>query len=491
MSGAKNDRRLILGPFNRVEGDLEVRIDLVDGAVGEARVTSPLYRGFEAMLVGKLASDALTYAPRICGICSVSQSVAAARALGGVRASGHARRSTPPNGTHSINLVHAVENIADHLTHFYLFFMPDFARATYAAEPWYSAAAERFVAMKGTASAQMLPARAGLMAMLGVLAGKWPHTLSIQPFGSTRAISAAEKARLRLMLVGFRAFLETTLYAAPLEAIAGLATRDVLYAYGEQSQGDFARFLRLSQGLGLARLGRTAIRHLSFGAYASADGPLFPRGVFHAETASASPLPLAAIAEDVSHAWYKGEGGVPSQAAPAPDMAGEDAYSWCKAPRLDGHVAEVGALSRQLVAGHPLLRDMVARDGAGVEARVVARMVELALVVLAMEQWLAAIDPEAPFRDTAPIASSGEGMGLTEAARGSLGHWLRLEDGRIRHYQIIAPTTWNFSPRDARGTPGPLEQALVGAPLRSGESEPVSVQHIVRSFDPCMVCTVH
>ena len=68
---------------------------------------------------------------------------------------------------------------------------------------------------------------------------------------------------------------------------------------------------------------------------------------------------------------------------------------------------------------------------------------------------------------------------------------LRVLGGKIESYQIVAPTTWNFSPRDAGGTPGALEQALIGAPLRNGEQDPVSVQHIVRSFDPCMVCTVH
>jgi len=68
---------------------------------------------------------------------------------------------------------------------------------------------------------------------------------------------------------------------------------------------------------------------------------------------------------------------------------------------------------------------------------------------------------------------------------------VRIEKGRIASYQIIAPTTWNFSPRDAGGMPGPLEQALIGAPIREGETTPASVQHIVRSFDPCMVCTVH
>jgi hydrogenase large subunit len=73
---------------------------------------------------------------------------------------------------------------------------------------------------------------------------------------------------------------------------------------------------------------------------------------------------------------------------------------------------------------------------------------------------------------------------------------MRVDKGRISHYQIVAPTSWNFSPRDAGGTPGALEAALVGAPLDVtanglASNDSVAVQHIVRSFDPCMVCTVH
>ena len=73
--------RLILGPFNRVEGDLEVTLDIDAGRVREARVNAPMYRGFEQLLNGRDPMDALTIVPRICGICSVSQSVAAAQAL--------------------------------------------------------------------------------------------------------------------------------------------------------------------------------------------------------------------------------------------------------------------------------------------------------------------------------------------------------------------------------------------------------------------------
>ena len=89
------------------------------------------------------------------------------------------------------------------------------------------------------------------------------------------------------------------------------------------------------------------------------------------------------------------------------------------------------------------------------------------------------------------MPTSGTGEGLVEAARGALGHWVNFDGGKITGYQIIAPTTWNFSPRDQEGNAGPVEAALVGAPVRDGEETPIAVQHIVRSFDPCMVCTVH
>ena len=119
--------RIIVGPFNRVEGDLELTLDIEAGRIASGRVAATLYRGFEQILVGRPASDALAIAPRICGICSMSQSMAAAAALRGLTGA-----RPPRNGELAANIAHAAENIADHLTHFYLFFMPDFARDFYA-----------------------------------------------------------------------------------------------------------------------------------------------------------------------------------------------------------------------------------------------------------------------------------------------------------------------------------------------------------------------
>ncbi|MBC7179856.1 MAG: nickel-dependent hydrogenase large subunit, partial [Roseovarius sp.] len=201
-------------------------------------------------------------------------------------------------------------------------------------------------------------------------------------------------------------------------------------------------------------------------------------------------LETAQIAEDLSHAWMLGDAVHPDKGQTVPDEAMRDpGYSWCKAPRLSGLGYETGALARQVVDGHPLARALA--DEGSVRARIVGRLLEIARTQRVMETMLAGIDPAARFMaDWAP-PRDGEGEGLVEAARGALGHWCRIEKGRIASWQIIAPTTWNFSPRDAGGVPGPLEAALVGAEVQPGEDTPIAVQHIVRSFDPCMVCTVH
>lgn len=109
-------------------------------------------------------------------------------------------------------------------------------------------------------------------------------------------------------------------------------------------------------------------------------------------------------------------------------------------------------------------------------------------MLLKIDQWITEIQQSQPFINNQPLPAEGRGVGLTEAARGSLGHWLSYQGGKINHYQIIAPTTWNFSPRDQNDQPGALEQALIGINMADS---PQQVQHVIRSFDPCMQCTVH
>jgi hydrogenase large subunit len=498
--------RLILGPFNRVEGDLEVQLEVQEGRVRSARVNAPLYRGFENMLTGREPMDALTIVPRICGICSVSQSVAAAKALADV-----AGVTPPPNGQLAINLMLACENLADHLTHFYVFFMPDFTRPVYAKRDWFTQANKRFAAVSGTGgggnggggegSRALLAARARWFALMGTLGGKWPHTGSVLPGGSSRALEPNEVLRMRARVREMRQFLESTLFGTSLEAFTELGTLPALQSWQTQAAGsDLALFLDITQNAQLNNMGTGSTRFLSYGAYTNAIGSDgdhgFAQGVWTADTATLSKLKASEITEDPRHAWLTETQGAlhPTHGVTQPLLDKPGAYTWNKAPRLNGAVMETGAIARQLVDGQALVRAAVAAHGASVGTRVLARLMEVALIVPLMEQWLGQLQAREPFHTPYQRPANGQGVGLSEAARGALGHWLRIEHGKLSSYQIVAPTSWNFSPRDSAGVPGALEAALVDTAVgQEGEaaSESVAVQHIVRSFDPCMVCTVH
>jgi len=117
-------------------------------------------------------------------------------------------------------------------------------------------------------------------------------------------------------------------------------------------------------------------------------------------------------------------------------------------------------------------------------------------VAQAMLGWLDELEAniaggdEEIYLDPTP-ATDVSGNGLTEAPRGALGHWLDIgSDGKLSRYQVISPTTWNCSPRDAKGIHGPLEEALLGTPVGNVD-EPVEIMRVIHSFDPCLDCSTH
>ncbi|UCE84777.1 MAG: nickel-dependent hydrogenase large subunit, partial [Deltaproteobacteria bacterium] len=179
------------------------------------------------------------------------------------------------------------------------------------------------------------------------------------------------------------------------------------------------------------------------------------------------------------------------------------AYSFLKAPRYDGEVYEVGPLARMRIAydrGEPTARGLV--DSllgelradpsvlSSVLGRHAARALECKLVADAMAAWLLELSPGEPSCGEFTLPESASGVGLTDAPRGALGHWIQIENGRIANYQAVVPTTWNCSPRDDDGQPGACEQALEGSPVKD-ERNPFELVRIVRSFDPCLACSVH
>jgi len=474
-------KTVVFSPFSRLEGDLEVKVDIEDGRIARAMASGTLYRGFELMLRGRDVMDAIVIACRVCGQCGAAHSAAAAAVIRAV-----AGTEMPRNAYLVSNVMVAIESILSHLTHFYLSFAPDLADPP-------EEEIQRLLPPEGGSFTRALRAREDILGVMGLFAGKWPNTLAIQPGGTTKPLSASEIRRARGLLGEFTEFIRQQMIGCELDAwltLGSAAELDRWLGEGGHAASDIGIFITFSLKRGLDRIGTWPAHFLSSGGWPGPTGETLMRPGFHdGEAGEFSP---AGIVEHVKHSWYSGqEGGVApfdGESDPAPERA--EAYSWAKAPRYGGLPAEVGPLARMVNDRDPLVTDLLTRHGASVFVREMARLHETVRLLRQIDAWLAEVDPEEPFYREPPRTVDGKGVALVEAPRGMLGHWLRAEGGKIRNYQIVTPTGWNLSPRDSDGCPGPLETALVGTPVADPE-RPTAVAHVVKSFDPCLFCTVH
>jgi hydrogenase large subunit len=226
------------------------------------------------------------------------------------------------------------------------------------------------------------------------------------------------------------------------------------------------------------------------------------------------------VAEDVTHAYYKdGRGPLqPWKGETDPAFTGwdgEQKYSWVKAPRFNGDPMQVGPLAQVLVGfaqGHPLtvkyaklaIEKVKAVGGPSITpdmlhstlGRHAARAIRACMLAELAQKHLDLLTENIAKGDytvyNKPVFPSREveGVGTHEAPRGTLSHWIVIEDEKIKNYQAVVPSTWNASPRDHSGNHGPYEASLLRTPLARPE-EPLEVLRTVHSFDPCMACACH
>jgi Ni,Fe-hydrogenase I large subunit len=282
------------------------------------------------------------------------------------------------------------------------------------------------------------------------------------------------------------------------------------------------------------KVGAGTRNFLTYGGYGSGNvsdtaSYLFPRGIVrNRDLSHVDVMDQEKITEQVDRSWYSYTGGAnaalhPSVGETSDRYTGpkppyqwletDSRYSWLKAPRYDGEVMEVGPLARLLVAyakGVPEVRTTIDRTlrtlSAGPDAlystmgRIVARVLESQMVADRLAGWLDQLErnmnsgdlriADTTKWDRSTWPKHARGFGPHEVPRGSLGHWVEISDGVITQYQAVMPTTWNASPRDGRGQPGPYEQALVGTPV-ADPTRPLELLRTVHSFDPCLACAVH
>ena len=515
-------RKVLIDPVTRIEGklSLELNVDDTSNTVSSAKATGSLFRGFETIVLNRDPRDAAPILSAICGVCYSDHHIASVRAVETaagmtqyVDGYAHEQTSLPKNAVLCRNIVEGADWAYSHMVHLLALAGPDYhlygLLDTLGPQ----------LGLKGYADLLrwiIIPAQQYMNQAITVWGGKTPHPRASVPGGNPVRPTADVVEQTRGRIGQARALTDVAI--------------PVIWNY---LTANAAQLGSLGQGPG---------NFISMGAFPDPTTPdgtgrmplLIPRGVMAYPSTSPGPFDPASITEDTSLSWYKQPtpGAVIGEQTPAPDMSNPAAYTWAKAPRYGGLVCESGALAREYISGiFPRLGQVIHEVDSGVSAlplspkgsvfdRMVAEAVELLALLgsanttpnlqfagealnlsLAdvltklglsqqglLETWLDAMEIGQPSYNPAyQNPGSAEGIGLWEAPRGALLHWISIKNSKVSNYQVLAPTTWNASPN------GPLEQSLVGTPVgQTGTNDDFRpTAYVVRSFNLCMACSVH
>ncbi|MRR34720.1 nickel-dependent hydrogenase large subunit [bacterium] len=528
---------VVLDPVTRIEGHLRVETEVSGGRVTSAWSTSPLFRGIEPILKNRDPRDAWMITQRLCGVCTYVHGVTSIRSV-----ENSLRITIPDNARIIRNLLMGAQFVHDHLVNFYQLHLLDWVDVVSAlsADPAKAVTVDNQINSsrnRTTSYFNGVKQQLASFAQSGQLGpfnnGYWGHPAYI--------LTPEENL---VFMANYLEALKNQIQVAHMHAIYGgknphpqtmivggvtlnkdlTSTRITEFRSHVTAAQSFVTTYYLPDTTYLlnrykeyANIG-PAENLMSFGEFPQSSSEpsslFFPRGaIFNRATTSVQPVDVNNISEHITHSWYSGNDSAnPAQGETVPSYSGLNTsgqYSWIKAPRYQGQPMEVGPLARVMVnygKGHSATKTQVdsflRKLGLSLPAmysslgRTAARAIETKVIVDAMVTWAGQVKATTPStsampnRKTFSMASSGSGVGLNEAPRGALGHWVNYSSQKITNYQMVVPSTWNFGPRDANDVPGPVEHSLTGVPV-ADEARPLEVLRVVHSFNPCIACAVH
>ncbi|MCX8131853.1 MAG: nickel-dependent hydrogenase large subunit [Clostridia bacterium] len=455
-------QRIIINPVTRISGFLEIEVQVENNIVTEARTKGFLFRGFEKMLLGRSPFDVVYFTERICGICSTAHATAAALVL--EDALGF---TVSEQGKILRDILHGCEFIQNHIRHFYQYTTPDFVRLPdirplYPVEHSDFRLPDSITTRIGQHYFESLEISRSAHEMLAVLGGKVPHNHGIFIGGITTQPTTDKIIKIKSLLQKINQF------------IVDKMMPDV-YSIAEYYKDYF------SIGKGYGNL-------LSYGIFNNYKslGTLYVDPLVYFSDGRTEGFNPVNITEEIDYSWFSGGKNTykPFENGNITDnMNKAGAYTWIKAARYKNLPFETGPLARQWLSGEY-------RHGISTMDRTVARALEAKKAAEVVGILLDNVVPGISLQSKYDVPDSAQGSGLVDTTRGSLGHWLKLENKVVSFYQIITPSVWNLSPHDNEGLNGVAEQALIGTTIKDTEN-PLELGRIIRSFDPCVSCATH
>lgn len=490
-----------IDPMTRIEGHLAIKLKVEEGRVVDAYSMGMLWRGLERIVLGRDPRDAPIILSRICGVC---HGVHRQTSILAIEHACMGKDYHPPDNAVRIrNIIEGIQEVWDHAAHLTVLCGPDFAVYGLAGKScpglrqpdWAPPVSRKTPSTKAPCleldidryyqllHKVILPAQKLGHEALAIFAGKVPHHMTALPGGVTVNPSPADVA---------------------LAYVKMKELKGIVYDIYDYVWNDFIPHLIEEHPDVVELVSSIGVGVRNFLAYGVCPDPdnnyrnFLDGGVIFNYPVNKTPerVDLEEIEEQVKHSWYTDASGgkVARQPPPEPRYRKEGAYSWMKAPRYRGEPCEVGPLARMLINRK---YTPISKYGASLVDRILARLEETKLYADAVLDWLLELARNLgkPVYDDRFKIRDGEGFGTWEPPRGALLHYIRIRDGKTAAYQCVVPTTWNASPRDAQGRRGPIEEALINAPIpydkETGHYDVINAVRIVRSFDPCLACAIH
>jgi len=405
------------------------------------------------MLKGRSPLDAVYFTQRICGICSTAHAMASTLALEDAL-----KITVSLNDSYIRDIMHGFEFVQNHLRHFYLLSMPSYVKISsvklVGAEQYSDYRLPEKINKKieehYVKSIELSRLAHEGLALLG---GKAPHSHGIFVGGVTVNIDAYKLEKVKSIIKNIQSFVTTTM-KEDVEIISKY--------YPDYFKKGISYSYFMSYGV--------------FDKYEDPEITYVKPGVMKDNVKYS--LKPDKITEQIHYSWYKKDENLEEV-----DLSKLEAYTFIKAPRYLGLPMEVGPLARLIISGEYT-------NGHSCMDRNIARVLETEKILEIMKNLAKRIELKANNQKVYDIPEKAYGIGLTDTTRGALGHWISIENKVINHYNIITPTVWNLSPKDASNLPGTIERALIGTKLNNIK-EPIEIGRIVRSFDPCVSCATH
>jgi len=422
----------------KIEGEAELDYTFANGKIEDVKINFGFYRGIEEIMKGRDPKDALVITPRVCGICNHAHLIAAVRALenGYENAGVKVELSNKAKEIREFTL--SCELIQNHMKWFYLTLLPQLEKLLNMQKENHYGKKASYLSVNITKA-------------LAIFGGQWPHSSYAVPGGITCEPTYIDIIQAENLINECIEFFEQVMSGLSMEEYLSITSVSSLDKIG----GDFGYILTLIDVANMANIGYSHDRFIVFG-----NSNLFLSGKSMATTVF--NIDVAYVKESLQ------------KNTKAKDATYKQKFY------------EVGALARAMVSKEPIIKNLHKRYKDSTLTRIFARVHEMALLLQHNKKLLQNLkldEPSCMLEEKSFQNLTFEGTGVVEAARGSLIHRIKVEEGVINSYEIITPTQWNLSNgnRDASGI---AQKAMIGL-------EDIAVAEFVfKAFDVCSVCTV-